>query len=414
MKAALLAAAAKLSDTRLIRQLTGLAAHERGATVELIAHLAEFDKRKLCRGEGYSSTFRYCVGVLRLSGPATYKRIRAARACRRFPMLLDRLAEGSLNPTTLGLLAPLLTRENLEAVVSEASGRSKREVEAIVARLSPKPDVPGSVRKLPVSAVTTMTIPAPHANGRTGTAPSSAPPSDTGRAPTLVASPLKAPSQDQLASAFVSPAPPAPIIYPGAAPFPTPPQAVAPLSPGRYRFQFTAGDETHELFRQVQTLLCREIANGDVAAIFHRALELLHDDVARRKLAATTSPRPRRDKHNPRSRYRPAELIRAVWKRDGGQCAFVAGNGRRCDERRFLEFHHLVPYANGGEMAEDNISLRCSSHNKYEAELAFGPVPRAQEAGAPYTASNGPHRSREATTWVQLSPGTVSVTHDPC
>jgi hypothetical protein len=40
---------------------------------------------------------------------AAYGRIEAARAARRFPVLLDLLAEGSLHLTAIGLLAPHLT-----------------------------------------------------------------------------------------------------------------------------------------------------------------------------------------------------------------------------------------------------------------------------------------------------------------
>jgi len=32
----------------------------------------------------------------------------------------------------------------------------------------------------------------------------------------------------------------------------------------------------------------------------------------------------------------PASVKRAVWLRDGGRCAFVANNGRRCAARGFL------------------------------------------------------------------------------
>jgi len=64
---------------------------------------------------------------------------------------------------------------------------------------------------------------------------------------------------------------------------------------------------------------------------------------------------------------------RAVSRRDDGQCAFVAPDGRRCTERTFLEFHHLQPYARGGPATVENISLRCRRHNQYEADLVFGP-----------------------------------------
>ena len=52
----------------------------------------------------------------------------------------------------------------------------------------------------------------------------------------------------------------------------------------------------------------------------------------------------------------------AVWKRDGGQCTYVGENGHRCTSRKFLEFHHVVPYAMGGEATVENIQLRCRAH----------------------------------------------------
>ena len=44
----------------------------------------------------------------------------------------------------------------------------------------------------------------------------------------------------------------------------------------------------------------------------------------------------------------------------------------RCNERRFVEFHHVDPYALGGEASVDNIQLRCRRHNDYEGRLHFG------------------------------------------
>ena len=45
----------------------------------------------------------------------------------------------------------------------------------------------------------------------------------------------------------------------------------------------------------------------------------------------------------------------------------------RCSERGFLEFHHVLPYAAGGEATIENVELRCRAHNAHEAELFFGP-----------------------------------------
>lgn len=72
-----------------------------------------------------------------------------------------------------------------------------------------------------------------------------------------------------------------------------------------------------------------------------------------------------------RSRHIPAAVKREVWKRDGGQCAFVGTQGR-CTERGFLEFHHVEPYAVGGQAVVENVELRCKPHNLHEAEKRLG------------------------------------------
>jgi hypothetical protein len=148
MQSELIVRAAGLSDSDLLRQVALLATRERGATVELVGHLAELELRKLHVAEGYGSLFAYCTGPLRLAEHAAYNRIEAARLSRRFPLVLDLLSDGSLNLSTLRLLAPHLRPENFETLVNQARHRSKREVETLVAQLAPRPDVPVSVRKL--------------------------------------------------------------------------------------------------------------------------------------------------------------------------------------------------------------------------------------------------------------------------
>ena len=47
------------------------------------------------------------------------------------------------------------------------------------------------------------------------------------------------------------------------------------------------------------------------------------------------------------------------------------GLAGRCTERHFIEFHHVSPYAVGGEPTAHNIELRCGAHNVYDAETYF-------------------------------------------
>jgi hypothetical protein len=349
-----------LSDDELLRRVELLAEGERAATVELIAHLGELDARKLYLGQGCGSLFRYCTDVLRLSEDATFNRIEVARASRKFPVILQLLAEGSLSLSTARRLAAHLTVENHKHLLAEAKGRSKREVEALVAGISPRPDVPAVVRRLPgtrpVESADGAAVPSP-VPVRSSPSPSGAPgPAEFGSPP--VFPPALAPVAGQ---------------RPIDAQIPVSRPIVAPLSPGRYRIQFTVGSDTHGKLRRAQDLLRREIPDGDPGAIFDRALTLLLHDIERRKLGATSRARtgPTGDLH---SRHVPRTLRRAVWERDGGQCAFIARNGRRCGQRAYLEFHHLHPYALGGETSARNLSLRCRSHNAYEASFDFGRV----------------------------------------
>jgi hypothetical protein len=99
----------------------------------------------------------------------------------------------------------------------------------------------------------------------------------------------------------------------------------------------------------------------------------------------------------------PVAVRRAVWARDLGRCAFVGEDGRRCGERGFVQFHHVLPFAAGGEATVQRIELRCGRHNRYEARLffprpenrAFVPERNGRGGGAP---SNGSPRSTNRVT----------------
>jgi len=310
-----------LSDTDLLAEVKGLAERERLATARLIAALAELDARRLYLGEGCSSLFTYCTQVLRLSEHAAYGRIEAARALRRFPLILDLLTDGSITLTTVGLLSQHLTPENHRDVLAAARCKSKRDVEHLLAGLAPRPDVPTAIRKLPSAK--------------------------------SAESPRVQPTFDASANE------------------PTKRSAVvAPIAPERYKVQFTASRETYDKLRRAQDLLRHTVPDGDPAAIVDRALTLLLAQLEKAKLGSTNRPRPPQAQV-PGSRHIPAAVRRDVWARDGGQCTFVGAYGR-CSERGFLEFHHVMPFAAGGHATADNIQLRCRSHNAHEARQYFG------------------------------------------
>src|SRR5262245_956728 len=107
-------------DKALLRRLDALVADERTSTAELVACIAEVEKRQLYRDAGYDSMHAYCLHVLHLSGDAAFKRIGAARAALDYPEILDALAQGRLHLTAVVLLAPRLTPENAAELLKAA------------------------------------------------------------------------------------------------------------------------------------------------------------------------------------------------------------------------------------------------------------------------------------------------------
>jgi hypothetical protein len=151
MKNDRLASLRRLSDAALIAGLESSLTRERDETASVVAHLAELDTRDVHLRAGYTSLFIYCRDALAMSEGEAYNRIEVARTARRFPLVLDMLAEGRLHLTAARLLGPHLTPENHVEVLGSARGKTKLEIQEIVARLAPRPDAPASVRRLPAT-----------------------------------------------------------------------------------------------------------------------------------------------------------------------------------------------------------------------------------------------------------------------
>jgi hypothetical protein len=329
---------ATLSDHELLAETTPLAAAERHATAQLIALLAELDARELHLSEGYSSLFAYCTQALHLSESAAYDRISAARASRKFPIVLERLMTGAVTLTTVRLLGPHLTTDNCERCLDAASHKTKREVEQFVASLAPQPDVTSSVRRLPASkSVVAEAEPLFGVSSKPDEPPS--------------------PEICEARNASIAAAVPSRAI-------------VKPLAPERYLIKVTVSGSAHEKLRRAQDLLRHAIPNGDPAVIVERALTVLVEQLERTRLAKVRSPKSTTTLAT-NSRRVPANIRRLVWQRDAGRCAFVGSQGR-CAETAFLELHHVVPYAAGGVTSVEDLSLRCRAHNVHEAVQHFG------------------------------------------
>src|SRR6267143_4442900 len=335
-----------LSSSDLRSATRALVRTSHGVDAALLVHLGEIDERKLYLDWAFSSMFAFCVGELGLSEDVACNRIDLARAARSMPVILEALRSGRVHLAGLRLLAPHLTTQNQEEVLAEAAGKSKRQIEELVARLWPQPPVPTLVRTLP---------------GRPNPLPEASPAFSFGAA-IPVAQPESSP-----ALAFAPP--PAP-----------PPRrderrpVVAPLAEETFKFQFTASRSCHDKFRQAQDLLRHRIPDGDLATIVEKALDLLIEQVKKERFATgrKARPAPAEDADESSSRHIPDAIKREVFERDGGRCMFNDEHGRRCRETGALEFDHLDGFARTRLHRADRIRLLCRPHNQRAAERMYG------------------------------------------
>jgi 5-methylcytosine-specific restriction endonuclease McrA len=301
----------------------------------------------------------YCVGALRLSEDAAYKRIQAARAARQFPALFTAVAAGRLHLAAVCLLAPHLTTENADELLAAATHRTKSEVEELLSQRFPRTEWLALVQAIPGSP-----------SLRNGPlAPGQVEAEEAGRVGAITGQ--LAPGQVEAEGAGRLGAIAGPLA-PGQVEAPVPHPRVTPLAPGRFALQFTIGQDTHDKLRHAQALMSHRLPSGDLAQVFDRALDALLRQLEKQKFAATSRPRGCSRRSNGNPRHIPARVKRAVWVRDQGQCTFVGERGERCPSRRFLEFDHVDPVARGGQATVAGVRLRCRGHNQYEAERTFG------------------------------------------
>jgi len=346
-------------------------------------------------------------------------RLHAARFARKFPASLEMLSRGELHLTAMKLLAPVLTPENAE-LMNMACLKTKQEIQLLIAKHCPQPDVPDAVRRLPTARFANANATRTDAftvlaNGETAaarlpgdriaatrldgvavladsenaavrlpdetTSLGSTPATEATRAgvqrllspselsqPTTVTPSLARSDVDRGAGTNDRPL----LVSP--APHPSNREPAVPISEGRYKIRFTAGQRVRDLLQEAQDLFRNQLPNGDIEVLFERALVLLVAERKKQLYAQTDKPRRSSDAtstSNPNSRHIPNATKRRVYLRDKGQCRFVSPTGDRCRARSRLEFHHIQAFGLGGPPTEKNIVLFCRAHNALMAERDF-------------------------------------------
>ena len=243
-----------LDDLQLEHALSSLAAQDLATTADVVAHLGEAHTRRFFLAAGYPSLHAYCVGQLRYSEDAADKRIRVGRLAHDYPGICELLADGRLSLSTILLLAPRLKPGCAQELIAAAAGKSRSQVEYLLACRFPQSDTFEFTSHLAaVEQPHDVTIPEP-APGRVDSAAPAA----------------------QLAA---------------------PPRAATkPLSADRVEWRLTVSRATQEKLERAQALLGYRVRGGDVAELLDRALQALIVTEEKRRYAMHRKPRKPRGK----------------------------------------------------------------------------------------------------------------------
>lgn len=359
----------KLKDAELISELKFMVDKEKRNLAALLIHLAEYDMRRLFRDAGYPSLFAYCVKSLGYDENTAYRLITAGRVIKHYPAACPLVASGDLTLTAILVLSPVLTDENNERLLSQVKGKSRRELETIVAGISPQPGRPDFIQPYQIAPEGWM--------------------KSAGAAPNCV---LADPGGDNRGDE----ARPVPILLEAAEPRDW--QAVIPLSLERVRIGFDAAIGLLQLLDRAKKVLNHKYPDGKIEDIMRDALELLLDrrDPERKYAKKFAEPgiieapneqepmEPRFLRAWKAGRYIPASVKRSVWQRDDGRCSFRFEEGNICGSKEGLEFDHVRPFAKGGRSeSARNIRLLCRLHNRMASEFVFGlPLPESPDLNA--------------------------------
>jgi 5-methylcytosine-specific restriction endonuclease McrA len=341
-----------LSGAELIKRTQDLVVVERRATMDLIEHLREIERRMLFLEMGYSSLFEFVVKHLGLSEGSAQRRISAMRLIRDVPEARAKLDSGEI---TLSNASQIQTVFRAAAQAQRSSLRGAQE--------------PGIQVNDPSSLV-----------GKTLDLDSKK----------RILEEISGMTQKECQSKLLE------LV----------PQAAAKLmerdrqiSEEKFELKLVISKDLHDRIEELKVLLSHSLRQGGVAEL----LEYLVNQETKRQekkkgVQAGTGAEARNEKppeeseeisvrspeiagvakstatavrtETVRSSSRqaiPRAIQREVWKRAKGCCQYPG-----CSSRFRLEMDHILPYAQGGESSAENLRLLCRAHNMKHAVESYG------------------------------------------
>jgi hypothetical protein len=298
------------TDEALLSDVRRLIGAQRELTARLVLYLEEVERRRLHLLAGFSSMFEFCVKELRMSEGEAFRRLTAARLGRRFPIIHSLIASGEVHLSALVLLRPHLNELNHAELLEAVRGKSKREVEILLAARFPRRDEPARVRAV-----------APERFRVEFTA--------------------NAELCEKLERCL---------------------DLSSHANPKR-DLAFVIERAVELLLRRLERKCLAKIRRARPQVEVIRA----RDDSQGGDLRADRSA-----DRAPAFQHITNADRRFVFERDGSRCTYLSPDGRRCEATAFLELDHVIPRGHGGGNARENLRVFCRAHNLLWAEQVFG------------------------------------------
>lgn len=124
---------ARLSDDALFAELEACVVAGRENDARLLVFLGAVEERRIYLLRACSSMYDYCRRRLRMSEGQAHRRIAAARLVKTYPFILPLIASGAMHMSTLAQIRSFVKPENVHALVADTAGKSRDDVDRILA-----------------------------------------------------------------------------------------------------------------------------------------------------------------------------------------------------------------------------------------------------------------------------------------
>ena len=334
---------ASLQIQKIHERALQVSSNHRQSEIELISLLQEMDK---CRGYLYfeaNSLFDYANRILQLSEATSSNLINVARKSIEVPALKEAIENGALSVSKARKIIPVLTIENQNAWIMLATQNTTREIERAVAKEKPELAVKESARFITEDRLE-LTFGISDVNYK-----------KLKRVCDLESQRTAKPINQESAIAAA--------LEAYLEKF-DPIRAAERSAKRKARARNGAEGETRS-----------KVKSGDasipVATTTESEFESTSATSAALNTESTTAFAPQGDAqrvtgHTPKIVTKPTlsrALIHQINIRDGWQCTYQTSQGLRCTNRRWLEFHHILPRAAGGLDNLENLKTLCSTHH---------------------------------------------------